>query len=201
MKKLILVSGKARSGKDSFCKYLTQDLDNFQWLDMTGGLKEVVAKMFGISLGQLEVVKDVAGFCEASPRGKSGNIETKRYTARHFLQFIGNDIAPPLLGKYHWAMERQHKMFSVDREINILSGVRQLKEIEYFKKMNPDKEVIVVKLVRLANGVEYSPINKADKSHSTETEVDLIEADYTYRCENLEEVEKASIDFLSKLNE
>lgn len=189
MKKLILVCGKARSGKDSFVNFLMEDLSDAQQLDMTGGLKEVVADMFCVSAPQLEKDKDN---CLVEYGGSV-------FTIRHFLQFIGNEIAPPLLGKYHWAMERQHKMFSADREVNILSGVRQLKEIEYFTKMNPDKEVIVVKLERTKDGKPYSPINDSDKSHSTETEVDLIEADYTFSCENLGEVKESAKLLLKSL--
>ena len=190
MKKLILVSGKARSGKDSFVSFLTEDLDSCQVLDITGGLKEVVAGMFGMSVCDLEIMKDDEGFCDTWQRKNDKLCANQEYTVRHFLQYIGNDIAPMLMGKFYWCMERQEKMFSVDRDINILCGVRQLKELEFFKSANPDKKVIVVKLERTLNGKPYSPI--IDKAHATETEVDLLEADYNFTCENLEEIKNAS---------
>lgn len=197
MKKLILISGKARSGKDSFTKVLMDNLDDAQWLDMTEDLKIKVAEMLGISMTQLERFKD-------EPVNETifiddGGVFSGFKTIRHFLQFLGNEIAPTLLGKYHWCLLRQEKMFSVDHKVNILSGIRQLKEVEYFTKMNPDKEVIVIKLERTKDGKPYSPINDSDKSHSTETEVDLIEADYTFSCENLEELTKCAKDFLTKI--
>ena len=190
MKKLILVSGKARSGKDSFVNFLTEDLDSCQVLDITGGLKDVVAGMFKITRLELEESKDERAVEFCGIMDADGDCNTKEYTIRHFLQYIGNDIAPMLMGKFYWCMERQEKMFSVDRDINILCGVRQLKELEFFKSANPDKKVIVVKLERTLNGKPYSPI--IDKAHATETEVDLLEADYTFSCENLEEIKNAA---------
>ena len=190
MKKLILVSGKARSGKDSFVNFLTEDLDSCQVLDITGGLKKVVAGMLKISQLELEESKDELAVEFCGEMDADGDYNTKEYTIRHFLQYIGNDIAPMLMGKFYWCMERQQKMFSVDRDINILCGVRQLKELEFFKSANPDKEVIVVKLERTKGGKPYSPI--IDKAHATETEVDLLEADYTFTCENLEEIKNAA---------
>jgi len=191
MKKLILVSGKARSGKDSFVSFLTEDLDSCQVLDITGGLKEVVAGMFKISMEELEDAKDKTSFCDTWTGETLEHYKNhQQHTLRHFLQYIGNDIAPMLMGKFYWCMERQQKMFSVDRDINILCGVRQLKELEFFKSANPDKEVIVVKLERTKGGEPYSPI--IDKAHATETEVDLLEADYTFTCENLEEIKNAA---------
>ena len=190
MKKLILVSGKARSGKDSFVNFLTEDLDSCQVLDIAGGLRDVVAGMLKISRLELEESKDERAVEFCGIMDADGGCNTKEYTIRHFLQYIGNDIAPILMGKFYWCMERQEKMFSVDRDINILCGVRQLKELEFFKSANPDKEVIVVKLERTKDGEPYSPI--IDKAHATETEVDLLEVDYTFTCENLEEIKNAA---------
>jgi hypothetical protein len=188
MKKLILISGKARSGKDSAANYLMEHFNNVSQMDITGQLKAELAFLLGKDITWIDQNKDTTFFDGAS--------------VRSMLQRFGNDIIKKILFKDYWLQERLSRINELEGVI-LLSGVRMAREVEYFQKnfQGADKRVITLKIIRLdKDGNEFCGLNEIDRFHITETDVDRIEADYTIKSSNLEELYSKLSVFYNTVN-
>ena len=173
MRKLILITGARRSGKDTVAKMIQKDL-YANLIDITCKLKEVVAKMFNVSPEWLDENKD-----------ETFEFFGQTFSIRHFLQHIGNDIAPGLfMTKNYWLDHLQSHLVILKEDNVIISGVRLTNEVEYLRTMNPQAEVIVIKVIR----ENFQAENPQDDLHNTELQVNLIKSDYTITASNMEEL-------------
>lgn len=174
MKKLILVCGKARSGKDTVADMLEAKLTDTFRQDVTWHLKVALGKMLGVTPEWIDQNKDK-------------NIELpgcKLIPIRHLLQTLGNDIVPDVYSKYHWLKFVQKDIVLSNAKNSIIPGIRLFDEPPFFKTANPDKDVIVIKVERPGFVLQDETLRK----HRTELEVDLIKADFLIRASNMEEL-------------
>lgn len=177
MKKLILISGKARCGKDSASEYIIKNTEGVCHMDITGQLKSELAHLIGKDVEWIDENKDVALF-EGS-------------TVRSMLQRFGNDIIKKILFKDYWLQERLARVNECKADTIIISGIRMVREVEYFQKnfCGDDKKVISLKLSRLNDdGTVFEGLSGEDRFHITETDVDRIDPDFYIEAKNLEEL-------------
>lgn len=191
MKTLILIAGKARAGKDTASDYLMSrfggDLSNNLHLDVTGHLKECYGRVVGRSVKWLDENKDTEMH--------------DGFTYRSGLQVFGNSVMPTVLFKDVWLAERHQRILERNADITILSGIRLLREVEYFQKtfISPQTRVIVLKVCRVQkNGNAFSGVSEADSQHITETDVDRIKADYNVTAKDVEELQDGLKCFMQK---
>lgn len=174
--KLILISGKARSGKDTFAKYLSNELTlrNYKVCNLGYGdyIRYYVKKYFGWN----------------------GNDEDK---PRDLMNYIGTDIIRKQIDKnFHVNRVMQDvKVLSFFFDVAIISDVREPIEIEVPKKTLED--CISIKIVR--SNFEDGLSLEQRKAY-TETALDNFD-NYDFIIENigtLEDFKNKAIDFIDK---
>ncbi len=124
--KVVLIAGKARSGKDSFATFLEEELKN----------KNIRVCRLGFG--------DYIKYYTKKYFGWSGNDEDK---PRDFLNYLGTDIIRGKVDKY-FNVKRivdDIKVLSYFFDVAIISDVREEIEIEEIKK---NYEALTIKIVR-----------------------------------------------------
>lgn len=174
--KLILISGKARSGKDTFAKFLD---------------KELTLKGYKVcKLGYGDYIR----YYIKKYFGWDGDDDTK---PRDLMNYIGTDIIRKQIDKnFHVNRIMQDiKVLSFFFDVAIISDVREPIEIEVPKSTLDD--CISVKIVR--NNFDNNLSLEQRKAY-TETALDSFN-DYDYVIENdgtIEELENKASDFINK---
>lgn len=184
-KTIVLICGNMRSGKDSVADMLMEELDNIKRTDITSYLKRGVAKMLGISVKELEYIKDNGFILTENQAGDNLSVVTPRRILQHQA-----DMCRPYL-TCEKAME---ELLSEDRDYYLLTGVRLPNEVDLIKRVHADKRVIVLKVER--TDFEFK---SDDKQHKTETLVDLIEHDYLIQAKDLDELKEKVGEFKNYL--
>ena len=164
-KTIVLVSGKARSGKDTFSKFLKKHDKRIKIVAFAQNLKELAVRTFGISLGDLEDYKNngnviVHGLDTETLQG--GN--TQSY--RSILQNLGNGVRE-MFGKEIWAVQLCHQIADL-LEITdtvVVSDWRFFKEYETVACYFPGVNIITVKVYKsqeVLTGDESKDISEVD---------------------------------------
>lgn len=177
-KKVILLNGKARSGKDTVAAMMKRILKNsnqkVEVVSFAEPLKEIISKTFDLDLSLLEKYKnnpDVHAL-----KCINTNTFESEYTSdfREILQRFGTEGMKPVFGNDVWARLAAEKCKKSDSEWIIISDFRFL--IEYSTMMkyqsNEDFQVFAFK-------VESDNPNILVSSHSSETELNSFEFDYS----------------------
>jgi len=89
---LIVLSGKARSGKDTAAQMLNDTLPNSKCIAYADYLKEIIGSCFGLTWDQLHGDSKEAAIEGLPIRTKSGHITTHCWTPRKLLQYLGTDV-------------------------------------------------------------------------------------------------------------
>ncbi len=154
---IILLCGKARSGKSTIGKYLKNKLD-----------KKVI---------QIQIVSTLKNYVKTYFNW-DGSEETK---PREILQQLGTDIIRKKLGKETLFIDRTIEdidIMSHFYDIFVIDDIRLTIEIESIRKHF--KNVIVVNVVR---EIENNELTSEQKKHITETGLDNFK-DYDYTIIN-----------------
>lgn len=158
--KIYLIVGKSKSGKTTFGNILREELKNYK-------LKPCV----------MQITSTIYHYAEDYFEWDSRKDEKPR----EFLQKFGIELLREKLGKKTFLLDRCNEDIEILQEFFdtfIITDVRFINEIKYFKKKYDD--VVVIKIDRF----NYkSNLTKEQREHITEKEVDLIE-DYDYMVEN-----------------
>jgi len=165
-----------------------EHLDDAIHLDMTGHLKEQLSHLIGQSVSWIEDNKDKEVF--------NGS------TVRSMLQRFGNDIIKDLLFKDYWMQERLSVINQRSAKFTVLSGIRMVREMEYFSKnfLGPDKRVIVLKVNRLnEDGTQFEGLTGSDRYHITETDVERIIPDTLIEASGMRELKEETLAFYQSL--
>ena len=170
MKKIIMISGKARHGKDSIAKILTDKLIKDNYKCCTVALADYLKYMLY--------------------KYKNWNGE-KNENGRMLLQTIGTDLIRNKLGWETFHAERlaqDIKIFENDYDYFIIPDARFINEIAYMTAKFP-YNIITIRVNRLNF---TSPLTKEQQSHPSETDLDNYKGfDYIINCENgLDKLEK-----------
>lgn len=175
--KLILIGGRARSGKDTFADYLYDEL-----------VKED-KKVCKIQISQYIKYYATKYF------GWDGSEETK---PRDLLQHLGTEIIRNKIDKYFHInrLVQDIKVLSYYYDYFIVSDVRLPEEIEIPKREFED--VVSIKLKR-----ESDELNDAQKLHITEVGLDNYD-DFDYVIDNsstLDDLKDEAINLLKKIGD
>lgn len=154
VEKIVLISGKARAGKDTTANYMKQ------YFESKG--KKVIVLAFAYYLK--EYVKNITGW--------DGKEETK---PRSDLQYIGTDLIRNQIDKDLFVNRiiEDIKVYGHFFDIVILDDTRMLNEIENIKDVFDN--VITINVVR-PNFV--SELNEKQKAHATENELNGYNFDF-----------------------
>jgi len=150
---LLILTGKRKSGKDTVCKILQKLLPkhNFRRLAFADPLKEEVATMLGITVEQLEKIKNEPLF-------------------RKLLQDVGVDKRKQ--NPTYWIDKLKEK---IDTKNNyIITDCRFLNEAEEMKKYDDGKNLVTILRVERKQETKTN-----EDLHISETELEGIRTDFT----------------------
>lgn len=115
MRKIILINGKKRAGKDYIANILKEKLGNCEIFHYADSMKQIIADTFEISLEELE-------------NFKNENVEItfngKRTTFRRVLQCFATEACKKVFGKDIWKQIVLNKMENSNAEYIIIPDFR-----------------------------------------------------------------------------
>lgn len=115
MRKIILINGKKRAGKDYVAKILKEKLGNCEIFHYADALKQIISETFEISLEELE-------------NFKNENVEItfndKRTTFRRILQCFATEAIKPVFGNNIWKRIVLEKIKETNAEYIIIPDFR-----------------------------------------------------------------------------
>lgn len=115
MKKIILINGKKRAGKDYVANILKEKLGNCEIMHYADALKQIISETFEISLEELE-------------NYKNENVEItfngKRTTFRRILQCFATEAIKPVFGNDIWKQIVLKNMENSNAEYIIIPDFR-----------------------------------------------------------------------------
>jgi len=174
---IIGITGKKKSGKDTFFKALSENNGNMVRYSFGDDLKAEVAVACGCTVEFIDENKDLF---------------------RPMLQWWGTDFRRNCFGKEYWvkklaarieAGESIPGLFFVPVQIPVITDVRFLNEAELVRERGGV-------VVRILGGQSV-----AGDTHASEVEMEEIKADYVIQnTEGLDELEEQAKDFLSRLD-
>lgn len=158
--KIFIIAGKAKSGKNTFGKYLMEELK-------TCGYKPCVT---GITNPLYSYAQNYFNW--------DPNSDDK---PREFLQKMGTEIIKEKLGKKTFLLDRLNEDMEILKDyfdVFIITDARYPEEIEYFRKKY--ESVCAIKLIR----ADYEDsLTEEERNHITETAMDDYD-DFNYILEN-----------------
>ena len=115
MRKIILINGKKRAGKDYVAKILKEKLGNCEIMHYADALKQIISETFEISLEELE-------------NFKNENVEiifnNKKTTFRRILQCFATEAIKPVIGNNIWKRIVLEKIKETNAEYIIIPDFR-----------------------------------------------------------------------------
>lgn len=115
MRKIILINGKKRAGKDYIANILKEKLGNCEIMHYADALKQIISKTFEISLEELD-------------NYKNENVEItfngKRTTFRRILQCFATEAIKPVFGNNIWKRIVLEKIKETNAEYIIIPDFR-----------------------------------------------------------------------------
>jgi hypothetical protein len=209
MKKVILISGKMRSGKNQFAEYLQKELESRNLKvstdlfakDLKNWCKEDFKKLSYVLANIAEEIKSkinmwvdtrqliLGGDSVISSIESSINkliikdenwYEDKTFITRNILQLYGTEIFRNRVNENWWVNQIKNRVISSDNDVIIITDCRFPNEIEGMYDEN--YETIVIRIIRNINTPEYI----AD--HDSETALDNWQ-NWNYIVENNENLE------------
>lgn len=170
-KKIYLISGKARHGKDTFSSYLKNVYENH---------------------GKKVIITQLSKYIKYYAREMTGWNLTEEDKPRELLQNLGTNIIREKLGKEDLFIKRMIddiEIFSCFYDAIIISDCRLKKEVDDLKNAYPD-ELVAINIFRpdFDNG-----LTEEQKKHKTEVDLDDYDKfDIKIINTTLEELEKSA---------
>ncbi len=175
--KVIMISGKARHGKDTLASYMKKDLEKNNHkvciMHFSNYIKYLLYYYFGWD----------------------GNEDNK---PRSLMQELGTDVIREKMKKEMFFIDRtieDIEILSNYYDIFIISDVRLPKEFEYIKNKFPDTIKININRINFVN-----ELSSDEKKHVTETALDNYD-EYDYKVINttLEKLEEDAIKIVQEV--
>jgi dephospho-CoA kinase len=166
-KKLVLISGKKYSGKDTFAEFFKEK--NFYKMALADSLKEQLY-IFSKNIASFEI--SIEDFYSNKSRELGINTTTHQpITIRSLMQWFGQSIKI-LMGQYYWVnlLENEIKENSCLSNSNIVvTDCRFLYELSELIKRFSDRDVYTIRIVRDSKEVD---------SDISEIDLDLVSDSY-----------------------
>lgn len=130
MKKVFLLNGAARSGKDTVANIMRKELEakgkSIEVLSFAEPLKQIIAKTFDISLGELEIYKNKTDKFTLSllQEGKNTSEIINQTNFRKILQRFGTEGMKTIFGESVWVDLINDKIKKSNAEYFIISDFR-----------------------------------------------------------------------------
>jgi len=176
VKKLYLINGKGKSGKDTFSDFLINYTKGTKYSFATK-IKEIVSKIFNITVEQLNELKNNR---EPFSNCKS-YLPTKIETDfRTILERTGDEAMKPVFGSTVWVKLIVDQIKKDKPEIVVISDFRFMEEHSYIQQNLTDYEIITVN-VRRGETLE--------SSHKSNQELPLVFDETIPNYGTLEELE------------
>lgn len=172
-KKVIMISGLARSGKDYIADKLCVSLGIKKYA-FADTIKEILSKTFNISIEELDKMKNDEEFII--------HTNGKKQTYRNIYQFFGTEAMQSVFGKYVWVNKLFEKVKNED--FFIISDLRFIHEYERIVKIYGKENVFTVNVISK---------NTKKMNHKSEKNMKGFDFDYVFdntEKNNPEETEK-----------
>lgn len=160
---IVLFCGYGGTGKDACAEYLKRY--GFQHHKITKVLKDMIRVGFGFTDAQLE------------SRDKDVTCPELNVTPRQVMQFVGTELFQYELQKLIPHFNRDFWLIRLAKEMNnvrnvVISDLRFIHELDFFRRTFPDEQIVVVKLIR------GSVVLQNNKTHPSENEHNKIAYNY-----------------------
>ena len=170
MKKVFLIHGFKRSGKDTIAKILQEELSNSKIISLASPIKNILQEMFGLTTEELETIKDKETLFIYS---YDENIIKKKNRFRHYIITLGQELKK--INPYIWS---EFVLQEIYKDINeydyfVIPDVRFFEEEYMFLRRELPFDIITIKVKK--NGIE---------SDGTEPEKGIDDKYFDYVIEN-----------------
>lgn len=175
MKKVVLINGKARSGKDTSARIMARILKEngytVEILSFAEPLKQVIADTFNITFDELEKFKNNP--TEFSVQTRTSSDKKVHVTDfRTILQRFGTEGMKPVFGNDVWARLAMEKAKYLNVDFVLIPDFRFL--IESHRALSyVANDWFTVSFVNV-----YSNLVNSSDTHSSETELNEFDFDY-----------------------
>ena len=174
LKTIILINGAKRSGKDFTASLLEEKLKNITKISFATPLKQIIADTFGISLEDLDEMKN--NFSEYDMQFMAYPNNQKAFVFgemnfRTLLQRFGTEGMKPVFGDSVWADITLNLANDSEEEFIIIPDFRFNIESDVIKNNPYGIKVVTLK-------IRNDDINTTD-AHASERELDDYTFDYT----------------------
>ncbi len=187
MKRIILISGWARSGKDFTAdivkKALVADYGQIEHMSFADVMKDLVAGTFGITRSQLDKFKNdpktytnkTVSYAECGSGGLA-EYDYARYDFREILQRFGTEVMKPVFGKDVWTDLMHKKLQNSNAKVIVISDWRFKQELYRLRNLNFSiaDDYITVRVEREGQVQESTHISEIDLDED-------IDFDYTIK--------------------
>lgn len=198
MRKVFLINGKKRAGKDYVANILKAQMEKRGYkvavVSFADPLKKVVAGTFGITLEELDEYKNNPQ--EYPIMIPAGERTFRQIDFRYILQMFGTEGAKPVFGDDIWASLARdivEKYFQDGFDIVIIPDFRFKIEFLSFSETRFLEDDIDVKTIYISN--ISIPVNS--DSHASETELDTFSFDI--RMDN--SIKNRPVHIIQQINE
>jgi len=184
-KKLILISGKKRSGKSSCGGLIKQQDPSIKLYAFAGPLKQLLAETLGIPMAVLEEWKNDGYVCmHGLPPGDVDEGDYLMQTYRDMLQRLGTEAAKPIFGIDVWsslAVQNIKKLFQHTDTV-VITDWRFEEEYWYVREAFSESKSVAhgtaeILTIDLETWRIERPNLLSDDQHISETALDDFEFD------------------------
>lgn len=168
-KKVILVSGKLQSGKNTFTDILMEEMKKSISIDydyFAKPLKNECKTVFSNLVDYLNKIS-LENNIPSLYTNEDSWYENKNEVTRILLQTYGTDIFRELVDEDWWAKKLKKKILARDEEVIVVSDVRFKSELRIFEQDN-DLKLIKIRIER----DNYTRDNNPIHSHISELDLD-----------------------------
>ena len=191
MKRLILVTGYKRVGKDSFAEKFCDTMGDHGIFKVAKKVVEVAAMVAKISYEDFNENKDKWRMHIVNDIGEV----VTDVPIRHIAEVGGNEAMTHYGFSKHAIVlaSMPCRIFEKDEKYKMITDIRLVSEVDAFKMANYGYEVVVLRI----NRTNYT--DPVPSSHRTNVECNLIEQDYTINASNIEELSLETNKFIKWL--
>jgi len=168
MKKLILINGLKRSGKDFTCEKITEYVgaENVATAVFASPIKEIMADTLGITVDNINLYKNesenygikIMAYPENLPEEQIGEIDFRK-----ILQVFGTEAMKKHFGDDVWAKIGVDKVTASKKEWNIIPDFRFVSEFEEAKRQAELEGYEVITILVKNNDIPDTDLHASER--------------------------------------
>jgi dephospho-CoA kinase len=194
--KVVLVSGKLQSGKNTFTDFFIEEVKHTKTIDFeyfAKPVKQECREVFKNLINYLNEISKKYNIEELKTEEESW-YEKKNEITRILLQTYGTDIFRDKVDSNWWAKKLKYKLLKREEDVIVITDVRFKSEVEIISELEKNNiQVYKIRIERSNFVRDDNPIHK----HQSEIDLD----DYKgwdkiiYNDNGLEELKEQAINF------